>query len=1611
MSHENIEMRAFVEQELSKVRDVYSMAPERIISDYNHEKEKISEYKGRELLEMLQNADDESDSAQEKIALIKLRDGVLTIANNGNPFSRDGVISLMYSHLSPKYKRQNKIGSKGTGFRSILSWAKAIYIKSYDLSIGFSNENAIKFLKGLTSANPQIESVLTEKSPISHPIAVMLTPMWIEAADAVFNGYDTTIVIDLQDAMEGDVQNQINSLDKEVLLFLNQLEKIVIDSPRRKEVIRKTPALGGQVTIRIESFNGMTTDEKTWFVRTKKGVYQEKNYELKVAYSKTLDDHKNVLYSYFKTDVKFPFPVVVHGTFELSGNRNQLNRSETNEFLLTDLAQLLIDVAIEIAGNQGTPSWEPLKLLSFDSAFDQVVTDLGFQQTLAEKIKSNKLFPTVTGTYITHSEEPIVYKNDYGSLLPSRQFEHLTIHTEDERVRRLLSSLGTRTYEADWFFKRLSSVSDTLVMEKRAKLIAYLLQDYGKDLQAIPRENLPSLFIDDSDTVIPNDVEVVLPPEREVFRIPGYVQLRFLNGNLFQLLCSELGIKGARALADKLSVFNVQEYSFVTVLRRIVAQTMQQIDKNKGKKHKYIKALTAFLWQVLAVPDRREGIPSTIDIPLLNRFDSIASASRLYFGKDYGADITEGLLKNVNKKLFVAGPKLFGLEKQNLPEVKEFLTWLGVAEYPRAITKTFSQTEQKDYAYFVYSQLKFPRNIDNLSFTSADELSNSSYDHGTKIEVGIAEHVEHILEKASFEDVLLWLLKDPAINEIIRNKTERNADSKFALNLYGKSKTRYLYGRDIYPYLLWILRTTKWIKTKSGQRVEPTVCCFSKTIGHDLSPLIEVPDIVYSDKRFVSSRVSQEDIEYLLTAIGATSDLAKFPTETIYAMLLKLPELDGSETKARAIYKQIVENRTKEQTDRKNPAFKKYLQDGKVLALIGNQKSYHPIGGTYYVENRTFCQEVINNFPILDLDKRVGKDKVKAILGVQPLEDIIFKLKGNPQVHPLNLEFQRDFEELKPYIYALRVVKDSKHVQLASLKHSNVTLCTHIEAAYIHNEREVDFQVKPYEHFFVGRTNNVYLKVDPTSFVLLSDLREDIRFCEAIGEIVSGILKVEENRETISNLYSRNESQRRDILRTRLDDDELRYLAESSSLLGVATDPQRDFWYCVCRTASPSSRFPELETDDELKVFLSKALRLEDQYVEKVFDKLDYDDIESRDNLELIIDLFRVVGIDIGQFNRQTVRTLDLIDYYTARLDGLMSSYTRKYESYLYITLSKDTLDVKKTFVTKKLRYEAFGAYTIINSISFDLDGYFKNLLQTSFGVNFEDMNKQAVIDLTDIYNSNRVAFTNLMIKQHNATQGQIGMFLMAEANMSLLYFGEIEALENAFIKKYGERPTTSAETQKIATFRGKDISYESFEELNAIVGREIPAQDFKIFEVTPAATCEEKKREGKHPWGLSRKSAKPKATEESGFVGESVVYNLLQSKYGRNAVFWVSENARKAGVNENGSEGFHYDMRYAELSGRNVYVEVKTSTSDDFVFYISPDEVSFGEANKDDYEIYFVYGVSSPDMRILRMRQFFKYKKGESFSKNARFTVENDSFAVRFTIAKGQTTWGNEQP
>lgn len=1585
-------MKDFIENELRKLKQNYQNLPLTIISDYKNEQEKMKDYNGRQLLEMLQNADDESESVVEKTAYIELTDTYLLIANNGNPFSRGGLESLIYSNVSPKAVLHNKIGHKGTGFRSILSWAKSVYIKSKGLSVEFSRPNAIEFLKGLLREDPSIQEKLKEKTDEPYPISILKTPKWKAETGTEYNVYDTYIVVEINEKSKGDIQAQMDRLDLQVLLFLQHLERVILKSPERTRVIEKVNLGDGRVSISIEEDREML-ERKIWNIRKRGGTYLGKNYELKMAYTDELDDDIKLLYSYFRTNVCLPFPALFHGTFELTGNRNQLIESDTNKYLLEELVQLMIDTAVEITKSDQKVSWDALRLLTFDDNLDQDLLNMKFNERLIKKIKENPLFPVISGKYITYEERPVSYKNPYARILPGEKFTKLTIHTSDERLKKLIFEDITRyKYTPKFFFKALSEISKDLTMEQRAECIHYLTLDYKEGLKDLENLSLLNLFVDHNGEPISGSTELFLPPGKRQIKIPDFVNIKFIHEDLYKALLKEFKVSGVNKLIHELELFNVQEYRLETVLRRTISRARELIEDNKANKKKYISELLVALFQIFLEGKEEEDFPAQLNVPLMNRYRKIIDAKKLYFGREYDNQLMDNLLGPVSKQYFIGSPKILGFDVYEKSAVRRFLQWIGVAEFPRMNVK---KVTDREYERDVLKHIPYPITLEGEIYSSYEKLSQEV--NGTsQIYIETVDMLDEILAKAAFEDILIWLMKDPSVSQLIREGRERSNNAYVHLDLKRKLNYRRLYAQKIKAFLVWKLQTFKWIENVEKQKVDTRVCCLSRTVGPEFSPFIEVPAIYQTQEKWIQHKITIAEIENFLLKIGIGPDLRSFSSEAIYNILLKLPELDPNGIVARAIYKQIIMSRPR--MKEANSVYQKFIDEGKVLVRMGGERHYFPISEAYYVENRTFCEEIMKQFPILELDKRLGNKQVKSVLGVQPLEGLKFKLTTKPEKHGLDDRFQLDLEEFKPYIYAYRLEKDNKRFELERLKKLKVHLCTEIKANFIHQVQESTFTVQNYEYISVGKGYQIYLKLECDQHHELQDLRDDFRFNEVIAEIIAGVIKVEENRKDYREMYSKKLPQREDLIRLELEDEQLYKLHQARSLLKITTDPQRIFWLAVLRAAKVKQNLIDMENEASFKMSITELLHLDDTYVEKVWTTLDYEESDSYSNAPILIQLFKDIGIDFSDFNQFTLKEINLTNYYRNELERLKVGFQNSFFAYLFQQLKNSSTEKKECLIQERDRYMYFADFLIENSISFSCDSIFSHFLKDEFDIGIEELGGITKLDLNQVFNEKEKLLKEKLHTICGARDYEVEEFLEKQKIRSLLYFGEYSILIEKFTewrKKYGERGVSR---KSVATKGETGSTIESYSNLFGLLQQQSGSKAIKS--IKPVRYEINRKRSKGRNSKSSRGTPIPsqKSLEEIGFLGEAHVYLALCNRYGKENVEWVSENAKKAKVNEHGNNSENYDIRYKDGYGKLRYVEVKSSVGTDCVFHISKQEVAFGEAMKDAYEIFFVSNVKSVEERgIRRVTKFFKYNKDESFNQNSRFSVENSSFIIRF--------------
>jgi len=368
----------------NKVQSFLKETVDTIVGHYQDALQTNEDYRGRQLLELLQNADDAFDGlSNEHKVCIELRDRQLIIKNTGIGFSKEGVESLLTSNLSPK--DNNYIGNKGLGFRSILNWAKKIYILSQSKeneglwSFSFSRDYAIERFELLDNDKKNLARSKAQNKE-KYPIATLRCPKWDNIRE-VDDNYTTTITLNLKEFAIHEIKEQFKKINENILVFLPSLSEIEIIYDQETIIYKKiVSSLTGTIDeVMVEKYHNETTTLKQWTVHNKKGKIEvlvendygvndteEKDYYLAVAYQDDLSDNANHLFSFFSTEVPFHIPALVHGTFDLEGNRNKISNTDANKELLKKLSDLLIVAAQYISDNNKIASWVPLSLIYFE---------------------------------------------------------------------------------------------------------------------------------------------------------------------------------------------------------------------------------------------------------------------------------------------------------------------------------------------------------------------------------------------------------------------------------------------------------------------------------------------------------------------------------------------------------------------------------------------------------------------------------------------------------------------------------------------------------------------------------------------------------------------------------------------------------------------------------------------------------------------------------------------------------------------------------------------------------------------------------------------------------------------------------------------------------------------------------------------------------------------------------------------------------------------------------------------------------------------------------------------------------------------------------------------
>jgi len=1109
----------WLKEKLDDRRKVFLSDPDELIGSFNRERSHARDYHGRELLELVQNADDSGVDYGPNKLLIKLTNNVLFVANTGIPFSPEGIKSLMVSDNSPKQLLGTKcIGYKGLGFRSVLGWASTIMILSGKLSIGFNKSFAAEWLHGLRKESPKVnDKVKTfEESGIPDPISTLSIPYLLtaknindkkiqqiygQAKEIVESGYDTVVCIVFQnpERIKEQVQKQINTLSNEILLFLQYLDNIGIQSPERNEhwkVERKE----NEIIVNPESEN-----ERHWRISKDEGDIPkellkpeqilENKYEIKLAItSEEIDNDK--LFVYFPTEVLFPFPIIAHATFEVSGNRQNLIKSDVNAFIAEKLADLMAKSAEEIKESYENP-WHGLYIISPRGSIDPTLNDLEFfgenegkkfLDILTDKIRNYALLPVRDGEFET-TENAKRIEGNFDELFKGEFFKEICLHANDSYITSLLKKLEVKHIDYDDLRERINDITNDLSLEVRAE-ITYRLVEHD-----LIKGDPPKLLIDEKGELIPPNSTVILPSEGRTFSLPSWVPQRIIDSKLTTLLRDKFGVTRVRDLVTKLKLFNAQEYNMISLVSSIVAGTNNLIYENPDNELELRKQMVQAIWNLYTSIEEKVVLPDRINVILPTREGKFQPAKKLYLGKEYKrGQILEYLYAHIDPDIIVSDPIKLGFTETS-EELENFLCWVGVSSKPRIIEKNINND---DFFEYVLSKLTFPSKFQDIFIDSVEELKK----YNTRLEkFKSIDHLENIIDTADPHAILCMITTMPEI-DIWRMSGDDSA--KLELIQPYKQYWRNIQDQKIPSYPIWLLRTKEWLQTSGRDNLPPTKCSLAKGT-RDFSPIIGFPAIDFEHPLIVTLNLDRTAIRNALTTVGVVSELDDLPWDSYYEILLELPNMDPDGKKARSVYRTLI-SRTDIDQSPSGKKFEEFIKNGKMFGRLREEAKYYPIQELYYLENLTLPEHIVNQFPLLELDRRKGALKVRNLFRVDQLTEDKINVKITEfEKHPCSEDFKSDIERLKECVYALIAEEDTNRRKLSLIRRLEIILCKSVKGTITINGVLRKIELRKNESIRDGI--KFYLVCEPKKYDM--SLLKDEMIADAVGEIIGIYLDID----------------------------------------------------------------------------------------------------------------------------------------------------------------------------------------------------------------------------------------------------------------------------------------------------------------------------------------------------------------------------------------------------------------------------------------------------------------------------------------------------------------------
>lgn len=1515
---------------------------ENLIAENNIEKRDVKGYHGREILELLQNADDaykkllESSSiikTENVTVLIEYKNNILTISNSGTTFDQDGVKAIVQGNNSPK--GSSLVGNKGTGFRSVLNWANKVQIFSGEYNLEFSIDIASIVFEEIKDY-PQIKKQLKKRKNLHIPMLSIGKDI-----EPINKNYDTVIKLYIkQDSQNDDfnIEKQINNIDENLLLFLPCIDEIDIRTDKSNITYKRSVSIGNKIkNIEITKTNyedySRTSIEKSvsskyyLFEKEIKSFIREnsnddfKDIELTIAIPRDITAVKDrLVYSYFPIhSFQSPFNCIMHATFLLDDQRNNIISSEINKAIYAKLLEFLIEISRYFLDHTNkqfslsivtpflipTNSYYGPKLKLFEYAdklrfLNEVLS--GFIKSLS----SEKLFPNILGEHLSFSDGIRLLDKDIPNEFRRMEFNNLLGPIEKEEsqylIKRIANDLNYNLiYSESELLNIVNSISDELTIDEQINIFLYWNKNFKDTLpRLIKTQNNEFIDLHQDCYFLVGDVSSGIPSWVKVPAIHSDYQTALLmhsenDDRVIKFKVEEPTNHITRIISQN-SIYPLIKFNYRD--RSNIITTINSSVDSYNKSIDFVK----WLWKHYKTEEDSWNPPfgSTVS-PISYQFPSIdksiITSKKMFFGKSHGYSLNNRIFTSDYKELVQFSE--LDIDKDDYQKAVLFLSKFGVMRFPKIELRNIKRTVSSTYKDMIN---------DDIDSGKVFDVGRSSYITFGDWYINHIENLENILINIDFMDIIKWISSDIELhNELMITKYYNRND--MYIECKGNLQNGYRRYQNIPNYVLFLFNHTRWIDI-NNTKYSPIEILNGLTNRQNIKFNELVPVITQEFINFVSKQ-TKINIDVILRIIEMF-DFCEYPTDLpssdFYALMISIPELEFNKAAelSQIIYRKL-ESHEFDKIFKDSDNKKRFLKDGKVLVNYMNNLRFVHVRDAYCPSINIINKKGTN---IVAKGQRTSNNSFFALLGCQKYEsnyDVIEYVKNQKHNNP----FQEEFNSFIYYAKAYSDLNEKIRKEIDKLEIYIVSDIKVVESNRI-NVYEEDYTI---------------LKKGNQWFVIVKGDYNNNKMSECIENIFSNIANTPGfNSTAIRELFRQKNQSDREFLITN----------EFGSL---------DILY-------------RYNHDPIKENFIDTIKKINSDFNCLLLDNIRFESMNSAEHFLGIKNILISLKMDIDEFKEKGfIYKIDATNYNISITKDAAYANRIKYKNWLYATSLQDTI-MQSEFIMSYKRFEEYSPSNVANSIYYNPIEHLVN----EFGNFFEDVN----IDCKNVYDLN---YTEL--NPNKLFEDDIQNDYKAQ---TYIYFNKAEAFRKWLSDK-------KEQNRKIETPKDK---YKSFKNV-------IPKSNQEEFKI-PEEKIQKRRKGINGAVTDTDLDKRDKSRKEMGNIGELLIYNLLCEHYGYDKVTPKSEAFVKLGILKPGqASSGDYDLSYNDLEGIERFVEVKSS--DGGMFFITSRELEFAKNNPDKYKVFLVFiDQANPEDSQYKELPY-------------RFW-ENDKFALHEIIEKIQCTF-----